>query len=178
MDQVFSEENACHENWDSGWEAWAERMLNLYPEQSGLVADSYLKTEKGRKMVFDLAVEYLGKKEDARPLAGHPRFYELVETIKQLHSRKNQDYADSEHDPLSNFRLCEDAGISAYDGVLTRISDKFSRIMRLRFKQKNSQTQAVNEEPVTDTLMDLAVYSLIAIILMEEEERGKRIERC
>ena len=36
-------------------------------------------------------------------LHGHPRFYEIIEALKDLHSRKNHDYA-SGGDPLGNFR--------------------------------------------------------------------------
>jgi len=36
----------------------------------------------------------------------HPRFFKLVEEIKEIHSRKNADYADKE-DSLSNLRIRE-----------------------------------------------------------------------
>lgn len=105
-------------------------------------------------------------------LKGHRRFYELVASIAVLHSNKNQDYA-AQGDPFSNFRECEKAGIRPYDGLLTRLSDKFSRVMTLRNKEKNGQAQSVKSESVVDTLMDQAVYSLIGIALYEEESEEK-----
>lgn len=101
--------------------------------------------------------------------AGHTRFYELVTEMAILHAQKNQDYAAA-GDPFSNFRQCEAAGIPAFDGCLTRLSDKYSRVMNLRKKEKNSQVRAVQDETITDTLKDMAVYALIAIALHEEEE--------
>lgn len=99
-------------------------------------------------------------KED---LNGHPRFYELLETIAELHSRKNSDYA-KKTDPLSNFKECEDFGIPAFNGTLVRMSDKWSRIKQLTKKGSAS----VKGEAITDTLMDMSVYALLAIILYEE----------
>lgn len=112
---------------------------------------------------------------DLSQLSGHPRFYELIKTIVSLHSSKNHDYAQ-ESNPLSNFYDCERAGIPAYDGILTRLSDKFARVMNLRKKEKASQTRAVNDESVVDTHMDAAVYHLLAIVLYEQEQKEKKIQ--
>ena len=60
---------------------------------------------------------------------GDPRFYKLLEEIAELHSRKNHDYTPS-GDPLANFRMCEKFGIPAWKGVLTRMSDKWSRLQQ------------------------------------------------
>ena len=95
--------------------------------------------------------------------AGHPRFYELLEKMSDLHLRKNQDYSGDK--PLANLKECEKLGISAWKGVLIRLSDKYSRIMQLA----NNEAQ-VKEESIIDTLMDQAVYSLLCIILLEEDD--------
>ena len=71
---------------------------------------------------------------------GHPRFYELIEEIKQLHSDKNSDYAT--------------------------MMDKWDRIIKLC----NKDEPAVKDESIIDTLKDNAVYSLLCIILLEEEK--------
>ncbi len=98
--------------------------------------------------------------EDGR--RGHPRFHELLDTIRDLHDRKNSNYA-SGSDPLSNFKLSTEFGIEPWKGALVRMSDKWSRIVQLA----NGTPDAVGES-LTDTLMDLAVYSLLTIVLMEE----------
>lgn len=102
------------------------------------------------------------------PHRGHPRFYELLKEMERIHDSKNNDYADSASDPLRNFRACEDAGISAFDGCLTRLSDKYMRVMNLARKEREGREQGVKGEAITDTLLDMANYALIAIILYEE----------
>jgi hypothetical protein len=96
---------------------------------------------------------------------GHPRFYELVDEISELHSRKNHDYA-GKGDSLANFKECKRIGISAFQGCIIRMMDKYMRIGN--FMQAGEMK--VKDESVKDTLRDLAVYSLIAIILWEENE--------
>ena len=97
--------------------------------------------------------------------AGHPRFYELLDEIRDLHDSKNADYSKS-GDPLSNFRLCGAFGIPPWKGALVRMSDKWSRLTELA----NGKAQKVIDEKITDTLMDLAVYALLMIILWEEDD--------
>lgn len=94
---------------------------------------------------------------------GHPRFYLLLEELANLHSSKNHDYATDEN-PLRNLKSCEKMGIPAWKGVMVRLTDKWDRISNFVLKGKLE----VSNETVLDTLMDNAVYSLLAIILLEE----------
>ena len=96
---------------------------------------------------------------------GHPRFYEILEKMAALHSRKNHDYSGTD-DPLKNLHAVEKIGITPFMGVLVRLQDKWSRLEQFA----NSGTMLVKDESVIDTLMDNAVYSLLAIILLEEEK--------
>ena len=95
-------------------------------------------------------------------LNGHPGFYELLKKMADIHSRKNANYAKSS-DPLSNFRMSRDLGIDPFKGCLIRMSDKWSRICQL----SNGVTDLVGES-LEDTLIDEAIYSLIAILLLRE----------
>ena len=97
------------------------------------------------------------------------RFYELLEEIKALHDKKRHDYAQ-EADPFANFRLSELGGIDAWKGIAVRLGDKYSRLMS--FIQKGELK--FNDESIKDTLMDNAVYSLIALILYEESQENKK----
>ncbi|MBW2135765.1 MAG: DUF1599 domain-containing protein [Deltaproteobacteria bacterium] len=97
---------------------------------------------------------------------GHPLFYDLLEKMADLHARKNANYADPT-DPLSNLRRCERLGISPFMGVLVRLQDKWSRIENLA----RGVPDRVGES-LEDTLMDNAVYSLLAIILLREMGNG------
>ena len=93
------------------------------------------------------------------------RFYEILDVIKELHDKKRPDYGANE-DIFANFRLSELSGISAWQGSVVRMGDKYARISNFikkgEFKFK--------EEGIKDTLMDMAIYSLITMILFEEEE--------
>lgn len=91
----------------------------------------------------------------------NPAFVELIEEIKRLHETKNEDYA-ADADPLSNLRQCESMGVPAFKGVLVRLTDKWSRIQRLA----NGRTP--NHESLRDSLVDNAVYSLLAVLLLDE----------
>ena len=92
------------------------------------------------------------------------RFYEILDVIKKLHDAKRHDYGD-DNDIFANFRLSELAGISPWKGSIIRMGDKYARIANF-VKKGNFKFK---EESIKDTLMDMAIYSLITIILYEEE---------
>jgi hypothetical protein len=94
---------------------------------------------------------------------GHPMFYELLKKMGEIHDAKNHDYSEGAKDPFSNFRMSENFGIPAWKGCLVRISDKYSRITQLSTKEAK-----VKDESIEDTLIDLANYALICIILRRE----------
>ena len=91
------------------------------------------------------------------------RFYEILETIKNLHDAKKHDYGNA--DIFANFRLSNLAGISPWKGSVIRMGDKYARISN--FIKKGDFK--FKEESIKDTLMDMAIYSLITIVLYEEE---------
>lgn len=107
------------------------------------------------------------KLKDLKILGGHPRFYELLSQIAELHSKKNSNYAE-DSDPLSNLRECEKIGVSAHIGVAIRLTDKFSRYIQLLKGKKD-----LVGESMFDTLLDISVYSLLSIILIEEHQKKK-----
>lgn len=98
------------------------------------------------------------------------RFYEILDDIRELHDKKRHDYGANE-DIFANFRLSELSGIKAWQGSVVRMGDKYARmsnfIKKGEFKYK--------EESIKDTLMDMAIYSLITLILFEEQEADQRI---
>lgn len=98
---------------------------------------------------------------------GHPMFNQLLVQISKLHAKKNSDYAGD--DPLSNFMECEKIGIPAWKGIWVRLTDKYSRAKNLIV---NENKKRVKDESLEDTLQDLAVYSLLAIILLREVSKG------
>lgn len=105
----------------------------------------------------------------------NPKFKEILDKMLEIHEAKNHDYAGDGGDPYKNFRECEDIyvegnPIPAWTGILVRIGDKWSRIKNLtKFEP------AVKGESIKDTLLDMANYSVLALIVLEElEEKGKR----
>ena len=92
------------------------------------------------------------------------RFYELLNTIKNLHDAKKHDYGAKE-DIFANFRLSALTGISPWKGSVVRMGDKYSRICSFI---KNGDFK-FKEENIKDTLLDMAIYSLITIVLYEKE---------
>jgi hypothetical protein len=92
--------------------------------------------------------------------------------MKVLHEKKNAGYAGASNpDPWANFRMCESFGISAFDGCMVRLSDKYIRVTNLMKNPKNEQVG----ESIIDTLMDLSAYALIAVCLLDEKmERDEK----
>jgi len=93
----------------------------------------------------------------------NPAFVELIEELKRLHESKNHDYAE-DSDPLSNLRKSERLGVPAWKGVLVRLTDKWSRIEQL------AGGKTPKHESLRDSLIDNAVYSLLAILLLDEKK--------
>jgi len=92
------------------------------------------------------------------------RFKEITTEMFSTTKSKNKDYSPGDS-ALGNF---DEFGAV---GVLIRIGDKFKR---LKTNLWHKQAYVVNES-VIDTTMDMAVYSVIMRILIEEE--AKRFKR-
>jgi hypothetical protein len=106
-------------------------------------------------------------KEIIGRFAPHPssrRFVELLDEMQQLHASKSRDYG-SEDDPLANVRQgAEFVDIEPWRGCMVRIADKVQRL------RTYCRTGTLVHEGVRDTLMDLAAYSLLAIVLFEQSD--------
>ena len=97
-------------------------------------------------------------------------YRDLLDRAWDLHVAKNAGYAGADNpDPWANFRMCEAFGISAFDGCMVRMSDKYIRVTNLL---KSADNDKVGES-LRDTLQDLAAYAYIGICLLDEEQRPK-----
>lgn len=97
-------------------------------------------------------------------------FKNLLKEMWGIRQAKREDYnvkADDNFLQIENFKMAELFGVPSYVGILIRISDKFTRLASFVRKGFN----AVKDESVEDTLLDLANYSLLCII---EYRKGKR----
>ena len=92
-------------------------------------------------------------------------FYLLLLEINELHKKKKADYANPS-DRFSNFRIAaEFSGIKTYQSIENLIGVKQARLLELR----SNNREPLNES-VRDTLVDRAVYSLLAVLLFDEEK--------
>lgn len=100
-------------------------------------------------------------KSDVHPTS--QAFFDLCDRVKEMHANKSRDYG-SEHDPLANIRNgAEFVGIEPWKGAMVRLSDKVTRLATY------NRTGTLTFEGVEDTLLDLASYSLLALLLYREE---------
>ena len=89
-------------------------------------------------------------------------FLELLDELRTLHLSKSQDYG-SASDPLANIRSGADfVNIEPWRGCMVRVADKVQRLRTF------CRTGRLVHEGVRDTLLDLAAYSLLAIVLFDE----------
>lgn len=93
---------------------------------------------------------------------GSTRFHEILYELSQLHDRKQADYGIST-DPFANVRASSDFGVKPWIGAVLRGNDKMQRIKSFIANGN------LKNESLEDSLRDLAVYCIIALVLREEE---------
>ncbi len=99
---------------------------------------------------------------DLPSYGGDPRFDGWLTKLSRLHARKQHDYG-AKTDPFSNVRASQDFGIKPWVGALVRLNDKMNRLKRF------AERGTLANESATDSMQDIAVYALIALILYQEE---------
>ena len=104
---------------------------------------------------------------------GHPDFYKIIDELKELHSEKNRQYATNES-PLANFKRM--------GGMISKflkpgIDPSLASCLALASKQIDGAYEIVGEckegtlDSLEDKLRDVAIYSIIAIIINRERTR-------
>jgi len=93
------------------------------------------------------------------------RFEKYQKLCYNITKAKNQDYS-SWNNAFLNFKLVEEVGIATTEQwFLTRMMDKITRINNLLNKEAS-----VKDETIQDTLLDLANYSLLLLIYLDEKQ--------
>lgn len=92
------------------------------------------------------------------------RFEEITTAMLDLYKRKNADYGNSVAKTFDEYGLVS---------FLVRIEDKLNRVATLT--KKSTTEQQVKDEKIEDTLLDLANYSIMALI---ELDRVKSEQVC
>ena len=110
----------------------------------------------------------------SQPQGGDPRFYELLEEFKELHSRKNTDYSKGgKQGHLGNFiRVSEIKKL--YPGL--DLSSPLGTAIDYMLKQLDAalilystQRESVTGEGIEERLKDVAVYAILGILLRRDE---------
>lgn len=86
---------------------------------------------------------------------------EIVTALNKLYAEKNHDYGNSFGETYQKLGI-----ISA----LTRISDKYNRLISLATKPE--EERKVKDESIQDTLLDMANYCIMTVIEMEAEKEN------
>ncbi len=84
------------------------------------------------------------------------RHQQIAEELSELYERKNRDYGDSFHKSF----LEEGMAMPRI-----RLGDKLNRFKQLT---RNPDVQAVRNESIRDTLIDLANYTIMTIMELED----------
>ena len=104
------------------------------------------------------------KKFSIKKYSTNPEFDKLLRKMGEIHDKKRADYTDS--NPLGNFYEALRIGITPLQGIMVRIGDKYSRICNII---KNKGKHEVKDETLEDTLLDLANYCLLAILIYKND---------
>ena len=89
------------------------------------------------------------------------RHLEIATALNQLYASKNADYGDSFGETYQKL---------GFISALTRISDKYNRLISLATKPE--EERKVKDESIQDTLLDMANYCIMTVIEMEAEKEN------
>lgn len=147
--------------YDTTWLQMCDCVLRLPGESNG--ADREVELADFLNIPVFIDIDEI--KHGTSPTQQSSPFQAVLKEIYELHDAKQHDYG-RDSDPFANIRASEEFGIPAWLGAVMRGNDKMSRLKTF------AQKQVLKNESVEDSLKDLAVYALIALILFREETTG------
>jgi hypothetical protein len=103
-------------------------------------------------------------KSECTPKVRYAAFDALLREIKTLHDSKGADY-ESDGVEYSNLTAAEQWGIPAWKYAMNRVDEKLNRL------KSYAQGSTLQHEGARDSMIDIAVLSLIAIVLKERAEK-------
>lgn len=110
---------------------------------------------------------------------GHPMFHAVLKEIADLHDEKNRQYATTD-DPLGNFRR---TGKIIAKMLKPGLDPTLASCLSFMSKQVDGVYEIFGEDKkdtidsLKDKLLDIAVYAVIATVLVRESEAPKPIKR-
>ena len=131
----------------------------MTPADQALLKDIYAGAEEETKSA-DSFFFFETLLDEAHPTS--KKFYDKLLSAALLHAKKQRDYG-KEGDPFANVRASEEWGVAGWVGAMIRATDKVRRL------QTHATRGSLVNETVEDSLLDLAVYSLIALVLYEQQ---------
>lgn len=106
---------------------------------------------------------------EARWRDGSYKFLEILDRLETLHRQKQNDYGQ-DGDPYANVRASEGFGMPAWLGVAVRMQDKMKRLQTAGTQYIKQGGVSLSNESLEDTFLDLAVYAIIGLVMLEEEK--------
>ena len=95
----------------------------------------------------------------------HSQFCDKMKEITRL---KNSDYCGDTDNPFANLELVEKIGACSTEvGVVTRISDKLSRLLSFL----KTGFLVVKDEKIEDTLLDMANYIVLLAAVISKKRK-------
>lgn len=172
--QVVLPRGTTHDDWidaDLPWVAAADGVLRLPGESLG--ADR--EVERARSVgipVFGsiqavLAHCWHAVPQSAPDPSGDPRFHAILTDMARLHAKKAADYGAGD-DPLANLRASAEFGVEPWLATLVRMNDKVTRLKSFAVHGR------LANEGAEDSLMDLAAYAILVLILFRESREGEK----
>lgn len=104
---------------------------------------------------------------------GHKMFYDILDELGDLHSRKNYQYATVDN-PLGNFTRCGEMNKVLFKAD---VNQDLATILVYMSKQWDGVLQMVGLgktqicDQIEDKFFDLACYSIIAIVKLREMKK-------
>lgn len=96
-------------------------------------------------------------------------FDKVIIDIVSMNRKKRQDYA-ADGDPFSNFRdSSSNLGLDGFGPAEAAYQLLLTKVARLRSLRANGRMANTANESVMDTYLDLAVYSIIVLALVREQ---------
>lgn len=99
-------------------------------------------------------------------------FDKVVINMVSMNRKKRRDYA-ADSDPFSNFRdTARNMALEGFSATEAAYALLLTKISRLRSLRANGRMENTANESVLDTYLDLAVYSVIVLALVNEQEQA------
>jgi len=153
MSEIVGNCGACgHPRYASGIEHHSEDCPELARKKAMLYAETRPATTTKKAGVIMNKQEWYDFQE------------KVFADMMKLTRAKNDDYTAGSDDAFANFRLSEDVGVPALQGLVVRMADKWQRV-RSYF---NNGELKVEGEGIEDAFRDLIGYSTLALGMIEE----------